>query len=40
MNTKTLPVHCSCSDDGEALQKILEESFERFLKKELAGEKL
>lgn len=35
MNTKTVTVHCSYSDDGEELEKILGESFEIFLKKEL-----
>lgn len=35
MEKKTLPVHCTCSDDGEDIAAILLESFRLFLQKEL-----
>lgn len=35
MNTKTVNVHCSYSEDGKDIAEILLESFRLFLKKEL-----
>lgn len=35
MDTKTLPVHCTYSEDGEEIAKIIRESFRLFLQKEL-----
>lgn len=35
MEKKTLPVHCTYSDDGEDIAKIILESFRLFLQKEL-----
>lgn len=35
MEKKTLPVHCTYSDDGEDIAQILLESFRLFLQKEL-----
>ena len=35
MDKKTLPVHCTYSDDGEDISEIILESFRLFLQKEL-----
>ncbi len=35
MNQKSLPVHCTYSDDGEDIADIILESFRLFLQKEL-----
>lgn len=35
MDQKTLPVHCTYSDDGEDIADIIQESFRLFLQKEL-----
>lgn len=35
MDKKTLPVHCTYSDDGEDIAEIIRESFRFFLQKEL-----
>lgn len=35
MDQKTLPVHCTYSDNGEDIAEIIQESFRLFLQKEL-----
>ena len=35
MDKKTLPVHCTYSEDGNEIAEIIQESFRLFLQKEL-----
>ena len=35
MDKKTLPVHCTYSDDSKDIAEIIQESFRLFLQKEL-----
>ena len=35
MKNKSIPVHCSYSDTGPALEELVRESFRVYLKKEL-----
>ena len=35
MNTKTVVVHCTYSEDGKDIAEIIQESFRLFLQKEL-----
>lgn len=37
MDTKTLVIHCSYSQEGESVAQIIRESFLLFLKKEVLG---
>ena len=35
MEQKTIPIHCTYSDDGQDIAEIIQESFRVFLQKEL-----
>lgn len=35
MNEKTIPIHCTYTDDGEDIAEIIQKSFRLFLQKEL-----
>lgn len=35
MDKKTLPIHCTYSEDGEDIAEIIQKSFRLFLQKEL-----
>ena len=36
MKSKSIVIHCSCSDTGPALEELVRDSFQVYLKKELS----